>query len=662
MPLASRWLAAAASLAGLAWIGLVLWRYQEVQSPEPLVAIAVTVGWLGALTLACLGGGGLLWRLATPRPPASLAAAVVTLALGAGVLAALAGALSVVGQLYRGPLIAVLVTMAVLGVREARRAGPSWRLAVPASLRLPAILVAAVGAVTLLVAVTPSPFYDQLHYHLAFPFQWLRSGQVVVFPRHAYSFFPATHGLLFAYALAVLGAGAAQAVHWWTGALAVAGVGALAASLRGPRAGWWAAAITATTPAVMMLATWAAADLAVLFFLAAALLMLRLATRDAALAGAAPFWLLAGAVVGLAVGCKYLAGLTVAIPVGVATLLVRLPRGGLGRVRRATLVVVGAAATLAPWLVRNAVATGDPVYPFLPGVFAAGLAAHGMAEVARVAALIPGTAWAHPTASQLATLTTFGPVGDAGAIGPAYLALLPAMVWAVWRGRRSFAGILAVVGAAAVVGWAAGPPTGRYLLPALVPLAALAGAGVQRCRAAASRPLRRWAAGLLAAIMAWSALGGTTPLELSRLACTLGRGSADEIMARYASYWPAVRVVNERLPAAARVLLVGESRVMYIERDVVVEDPFVTPLLVSLAQAETSAEAMAGELRRQGITHVLLNRQEAARIAALNQRSDYFAPLSPAGRARLEELFERCLEPVASAGPVEVLVLGGCGS
>ena len=92
-----------------------------------------------------------------------------------------------------------------------------------------------------------------------------------------------------------------------------------------------------------------------------------------------------------------------------------------------------------------------------------------------------------------------------------------------------------------------------------------------------------------------------------------------------------------------------------------VEDPFVTPLIVSLAQSSTSAEAMAAELRRQGITHVLFNRIEAQRIAALNQRSDYFSPLSPAARARLDELLERCMQPVATAGPVEVLALGRCG-
>jgi hypothetical protein len=656
----SRWPAAAASLAGLAWAGAVLWQYQGVQSPEPLAAAALIAGWLVVLTLACAGSGAPLWRLAARRGATTPAEVVVALALGAGALAGVAGLLGTLGLLRPWALLAVLAALALAGVRGLLRHRSKWRVGVPRGARTPAAIVAVCAVVTLLTAITPSPFYDQLHYHLAFPFHWLREGHLTVFPRHAYSFFPATHSLLYAYALAALGAGAAQAVHWWTGALTVAGIGTLAAAVRGPRAGWWAAAIAAATPSLMLLATWAAADLAVLAFMVAALLAVHLAARDAVLAARPAPWLLAGVLVGLAVGCKYLAGVTVAVPVGIAALLVRVPRGGLGALRRGTMVVVGATAAFAPWLVRNALATGDPVYPFLSGFFAAPLAAHGMADVARVAALIPGTGWEHPTAVQLSTLTTFAPVGDAGAIGPVFLALLPAAAWAAWRSRRGLGGVLAATAAAAVAGWAAGPPTGRYLLPALVPLAALAGAGAQRALGAAPRPARRWLAGLLAAVAVWSALGGTTPLELSRLGCTLGRGSADEVMARYASYWPAVRVVNERLPAVARVLLVGESRAMYIDRDVVLDDPFVTPLLVTLAETQPSAGALAAELRRRGITHLLLNRIEAARIAELNGRAEYLAPLSPGGRERVEALFDRCLAPVASTGAVEVLAVTRC--
>jgi hypothetical protein len=657
----ARWPAAAATLAGLAWAGAVLWRYQRVQSPEPLAAIALIAGWLVVLTLACAGAGVPVWRLAARRGADALAEWIVALALGAGALAAVAAGLGTIGLLRPWALLAVLAMLAPAGARELLRHRFEWRIGVPHGARTPAAIAVACAALTLLTAVTPSPFYDQLHYHLAFPFHWLRDGHLTVFPRHAYSFFPATHSLLYAYALAALGTGAAQAVHWWAGALAVAGIGTLAAAGRGPRAGWWAAAIAAATPSLMLLATWAAADLAVLAFMVAALLAVHLAARDAALAARPAPWLLAGVLVGFAVGCKYLAGVTVAVPVGIAALLVRVPRGGLGALRRGALVVTGATLAFAPWLARNAIVTGDPVYPFLSKVFAAPLAAHGMADVARVAALIPGSGWEHPTAAQLATLTTFAPVGDAGAIGPAYLALLPVAAWAAWRGRRGLGGVLAATAVAAVAGWAAGPPTGRYLLPALVPLAALAGTGAQRALGVAPRPARRWLAGLLAAVVVWSALGGTTPLELSRLACTLGRGSADEIMARYASYWPAVRVVNERLPDDARVLLVGESRAMYLDRDVVLDDPFVTPLLVTLAEAQPSAEAVAAELQRRGITHLLFNRHEAARIAELNGRAELLAPLSPGGRERVETLFDRCLAPVASAGAVEVLAVTRCG-
>jgi hypothetical protein len=655
----SRWPAAAASLAGLAWGGLVLWRYQDVQSPEPLLAIVLLLGWLAVLTLAARGGGRLVRSALAPPLPPSLAVAVIDLAVGAGVLAAIAGVLGAVGWLRPPPLMLVLLGLAAVGALSLRGAAAP-RLPLSRALRLPALMVAVCGVVTLLTAATPSPFYDQLHYHLAFPFQWLRHGHIEVFPRHAYSFFPATIGLLYTYALAALGAGGAQAVHWWMGALAVAGVGALATALRGPRAGWWAAALLAATPSVMLLATWAAADLAIVAFAVAALLMLLRATRDGRLGGSPGWWLLVGALGGLAAGCKYLAVLTVAAPLAVAVLFVVLPPASLRRVPRLLLAGLGGAASFGPWLVRNAVATGDPVYPFLTRVFPGTGAVGRVVNIAEVAARIPGVEWMRPHLATILSLSTFRPVGDAGAIGPAYLALLPVAAWAAWRGRRTLAGAVALTTVVAIGGWAAGPPAGRYLLPAVAMLAVLAGAGVQAVLAVTPRGARPWLTGTLAAMLAWSALGGTTPIELARLGCTLGRGNVDEIMARYASYWPVVRVIERELPAAAKLLLVGESRTMYLERDVLVDDPFVVPLLVTLAESAPTATAMAATLRREGVTHVLLNRHEATRIAALNRRADYLAPLTPPAKARLEEFLVRCLRHVATAGPVELLALEGC--
>ena len=62
----------------------------------------------------------------------------------------------------------------------------------------------------------------------------------------------------------------------------------------------------------------------------------------------------------------------------------------------------------------------------------------------------------------------------------------------------------------------------------------------------------------------------------------------------------------------------------------------------------------------QGVTHLLVNHQEASRIAALMRREDYLAPATPAARARLQAFLTGCLRPVGSAGPCELLALAGC--
>jgi hypothetical protein len=131
-------------------------------------------------------------------------------------------------------------------------------------------------------------------------------------------------------------------------------------------------------------------------------------------------------------------------------------------------------------------------------------------------------------------------------------------------------------------------------------------------------------------------------------------------MTRYASYWPAVRFINDELPAEAKLLLVAEARTLYLERDLVVEDPFHVPLLVELAEGATSPGVMALELRKMGVTHVLFNRHEANRMAASGGREDYFSQAGPEAAPRLRRFLATCLQRVHSAPPVEVFRLGRC--
>lgn len=629
------------TLALVLWIGAVLLRYQRVESPEPLAALGLALGWLVVLTMACLGPGLPLVRCLHGARLPRLERLVLGVGVGSGVLMAAAAGLALL-HLLRPTSVTVTLTIATLaGVPAAlRELRGVPRLACRGSW-IPILMLAVASGVTLLAVLTPSPFYDQLHYHLAFPFHWLRSGTLTVFPRHSYSFFPANMGLLFAYALATFGPWAAQAIHWWTGAVAVAATGALAARLAGPRAGWRGAALLALTPSVLLVATWAAADLGTTAFAACAWLAIMAAHRDPDLGQRRSWWGLAGALAGLACGCKLLGLAVVAAPLAMVACLVGPARGWPRLTRQALPLALGVTLAFAPWAARNLALTGNPLYPFLagwlggtPGGTATPGAAHGAQAIARL-----GSPLAAPL--QVLTLTTFEPGGDAGAIGPLYLALAPLAFWAVARCRRRGAGILVAGVLLGALGWAMGPPLGRYALPLLVPLAALEAAGLTLLRTHVTRKWWSLVDGLLALALTWNLVGGMSALELRRLAASLGRADSQEIMRAYASYYSAVRFVNEELPAGARILLVGESRAMYLDRDVDVEDPFQVPRLVELARSCMTPEEIAGRLRSDGITHVLINWHEARRIAELNRREEYFAPLAPPERERLEAFLAR---------------------
>ena len=654
----------------LGWFGAVLWRYQSVHPPHPLMLLMAAIGFLCLFTLAAYGPGSALWRLTTGRLPDDASAVVIALAAGAGVLIAAAALLSLLGLLHP---VEIASTGAFATLVGAGAAVMSWRAHRSTScsggrgrwhgrMLVPSVVVLVAALVSVMAVPTLSSFYDQFNYHLAFPFQWLRAGEVFVYPRHSYSFLPANMGLLFTYGLATAGAWAGQAIHWWMGALATLATAVLGYRLAGPRAAAWGAALFAATPSVMVMASWAAADLgAAAFGLAGWVMLLRTpSSRQGRRSGA--WWVLAGVLAGLAAGCKILALATVVLPLFVVLVASPMAWRRGGHLRCVALWSAGATLALAPWLARNLALTGNPLYPFLNQVFPPRALATGQARDDAVAAArvaqFPSHRLSH---SERLTLGTFNPQGFAGSIGPAFLALAPLALWTGlgWRRRRAQALLSGVV--LSLAGWWFAPQLGRYLAPVLGLLAVLSAVGWSRLTASLPRFLSGWLTLLLAGVLAWNVQTAASE-TLDRINCTFGASSEEELLRQQVSYWPAINYVNSELPPNARVLLVAEARTLFLEREVVVEDPYVTPFFVSLAQTETSAEAMAGELRRQGITHVLFNRHEAARIAALNQRSDYFAPLSPAARARLEELFERCLEPVATAGPVEVLALRKCGS
>ena len=416
----------------------------------------------------------------------------------------------------------------------------------------------------LLVALAPPIAIDSLIYHLAIPKQAALAGRLVEMPGLAYSYFPLHAEMLYGMALP-LGAGQlAQLLHLAAAVAAVATAARIAARCFGGAAAPWTALLLASAPLLNLIAGTAGNDWFVALYVALALE--RHLRRES---DASPRWLEA-IFLGAAVATKY-----TALP-ALVLLLLPLPRDARAW-RRLLAQLVLVIAVAAPWYGRNLLLRGNPVYPLLSdGPAAAALAdfrGAGASLFARLRGYLfepqlvdefPGLLL--PAAAALAAILLLGrrrmdsatarpsapPLHDVGArrrLAP----LVP-------RGLLVLAVILALPLLVA-------HPTARSFAPLLLLLAILGGGALALV---ASTPWRRGAlvvAALavlpvhLGAIFAVWDSDGHQPLRF-----VAGAEDEDAYLRRSQPYVDAYRALARQATAEARVLVVGEPRVFYLER------------------------------------------------------------------------------------------------
>lgn len=640
-------LAAVALVAAAGW---VLMRADAAGGYGLLAAVLLSVIWILVWTLAALGAGRPVVQYLAAGAGSGWEELVISAIAGTGVLAASAWALSLVGWFRPWPLLVVLLLWAVAGIVDLIRRPIAVPKVDPRVLPL-----AALGAVALLVAATLSPFYDQWHQHLGFPWVWLQEGSVHTLSRDWYSYMPVNSSLLFAYGLKTLGPWSAQAVHWWCGLVTVMAVWSLARRVGTPGAGVWAAWIFVTTPTVLHLSTTAGTDLVVTIFAGGAwLALLRTSDRDGR---PNRWWAFAGVCVGLAVGTKYIALGTVALPVAVGAAALHRPWRSAdvlrSSIRGAAVAFASAMVTFAPWAVRNFLETGNPLFPFVNGPF------HKLLKVSvesaeEFSSSLSGLDFSsHHMIGGLDLGTFQASIDGFPSIGFAYLPLLAVAVLS-WHHLRSAGWRALVIGAAAGVGfWLVTLHVSRYIVPVLVPLAAVLAVALAATLRQVSGRLRTPLVALVGLLFAANIAASVSSLGLERLGCALGVAEVEPILAHWVSSSPAFDPVSE-LPEDAKVLLVGEARALGFERPVEFEHPYRISRLQELARTASNHGDIAARLTSEGVTHVLVNRWEVDRIIRLLNRKSYFEWSDPAAAERLDRFSRVCLAPVWAGSGLEL--------
>ena len=350
---------------------------------------------LALLLIACwiaVSAGRTLWErlhLPTVAPTECFAYCA---ALGLGVAAYGVYGLGVCGLLTFWPITIWWLFLAVLGIpgmfsffRDLRNIKRSFKSAtnVEASIRW---LIAASGLTLIVFGLIslfacfrpPGPLeWDALAYHLADPKLFLMQHRIVSLPTEHHSNFPFTLEMLFTVGLLYNGFALANLFHWLMAALTILGFIGFCGRVLHPLVGWLAGVAFLTTPIVLWEASTAYIDLGLALYVTLSvcasvsalqsqkqsMTLMQDALKPQATSQKPEMWFaLAGAMMGFALGMKYLA----LVSFGLVGLLLLIRRVSL---RHFVLYVGVAMAIGSPWYIKNLVTLSNPVYPFLYQVF-----------------------------------------------------------------------------------------------------------------------------------------------------------------------------------------------------------------------------------------------------------------------------------------------------
>lgn len=211
-------------------------------------------------------------------------------------------------------------------------------------------------SIAFLRACSPPIADDALMYHLGVPKLYLAAGRFVDLPFMVYSKFPLSAEMPYALVLALSSPVAASFIHFTFGIFAALCVALLGVKMseKFPEAGILAGLIFLSVPLVQWEMGGSYVDLVPCLYILASFILVTEGSGNAIA--------IAGALAGFAVASKFTAG-----PYAALLLVLRLCAVGSvkSRIRDSLVFATAGAVPVAPWLVKNWLETGNPVFPFL---------------------------------------------------------------------------------------------------------------------------------------------------------------------------------------------------------------------------------------------------------------------------------------------------------
>ncbi len=473
----------------------------------------------------------------------------------------------------------------------------------------------------------PPHQYDSLVYHLPLAKEYLRQGGLSRVEPLIYMHFPQNGEMLFTLALLMRSDLLAQMFMWLSYVLSIWWVFEMGKREAPLSAVMLSCLILATHTSLMLLAaTTYVESLVMLWTTAAVFSFLRWRQVRAADVEQRSWLVLSGVFTGLALGTKYYAGITAALLelyLGWRVLREKERRGAAALDAAVYFFVV--TALFLPWLVKNWVMAGNPLFPFFNYLFPAAErgwnSAYASGYFQAVTEYRVGSAYfselMHLPIMLLTNSLRFGRGMDVlGGLGWELIFWsTPLAVWAAWRNK--FLRSLLLFSAVYLAAWFSTGVVLRFLAALAPILCLLAGSGLYALWA----QLGRWGRAALAAGVGGLCFTHVLLFLFVQLGVfdtagvLVGLDDRDRFLSQRLEYYSCARAAETSLPEDAKVLVAGEQRGYYLERPHLATTVYGPNAFVVWANEAPNAKAYAEQLKAEDFSAILVAPRELDRLA-----------------------------------------------
>jgi len=611
---------------------------------HPLLGSVLALWLAGATLVTAFAIGAGILNIIRVEFNSQFEHALFAMPLGLGAVSLTIFVLGLLGLLIPLVILLMMFGLSVLAGREidglisevpqlARSSKKRWH---EASIPIRLLLIAGfiVAALSLLQALLPPIGYDGLYYHLPIPKLYLESGRIYPTPEFTPAGFPLLGEMLFIVGMAVGSDTFSQLMNLVFAVLLAAATIKAGQRWAKPFGGWIAGAMLLGMPIISIWATLPYVDFAwALFeFLGVYALLLwgeRMRASNA---------ILAGLMFGLALGTKYLALGGLLFIVLAAIIIWRRER--LLTLARLIIPLIAAAVIVgAPWYIKNWIWYSNPVYPLLNGIFNP---ASGPLWTTRLS--LPQL---DPLYLLLLPISLFvnrehyvGVFGDFEFLNPLFLLIF---AYPLTRNGRNM-DRLAFMAFMRYTFWAlTHSDLIRYLLPIISIIGIVSASVIQKLyqRVRNKGTFRVVLMGIGGGFVASSlAVSIIFFVEVRPLSVLMGWESRSSYLSRQLNDYSAIQYVNENLSHDDTVLMIYDARGYYCEERCI-PDLLQNRWLNMLGTSPTPS-SVAATLERQGITHLLYTREDAAYLISIDASGTY----AEATAFLHEDFIPQCAEAV----------------